>query len=272
MVFNNDYYGSVEHDRFACYVVADGLESGDRESPSAKIALQAAITAFNEKPSISRSTINYCIIAAHRALRENSTDVTLKASITVVVTDYQKVRYGWAGNSRFHLYRSGHLSHTTHDHSLSEQISRKNELELPRDKIAQHEERCNLSNYAGQPEFLFPQVSRKIKLENGDVFVLLTQGFWEQCDTWDIRAALDSAENSPQTALDGLERLILDPHPNEIDNYTIAVVFVDKVYIDPNKGKKTQADFGSYDYRNSNYCSNYRCFSNTEQYRTKPSS
>jgi hypothetical protein len=81
-------------------------------------------------------------------------------------------------------------------------------------------------------------VSKKVKLQNGDILSLLTQGIWEQCDTWDVRAAIDSAENEPEAALDGLERLILDAEPEHVDNYTAVVIFIDKVFIDPNKGKK----------------------------------
>jgi hypothetical protein len=53
-----------------------------------------------------------------------------------------------------------------------------------------------------------------------------------------IKSSLESAENEPAQALEGLERLLLDRHPSDIDNYTAAVVFIDKVYNDPNKGKK----------------------------------
>ena len=235
-LFNNDYYGSVELDKFACYVVADGLESADIESQSAQIAVQAAIAAFHERPSMKPRMLRRYIRAAHHALLENAGHLSLRASITVVVSDYQSLRYAWAGNTRFYLYRAGRLLKESFDHSLAQQIAAKDQS--PGDKIAQHEERGNLSLFLGQEGRLTPDVSQKIKLQNGDIFTLLTRGIWEQCQTSDIRAALDSSENDPTLAVEGLERLILDPHPQEIDNYTIAVIFVDKIYLDPNKGKK----------------------------------
>lgn len=235
-LFNNDYYGSAELDRYACYVAADGLEPGDIDSESARIAVQAAIAAFHEHPSITRVALMQYVRAAHEALKNNTAHLSLRASITVVVTNYQKVRYAWAGNTRFYLYRSGRVIHESIDHSLSRQMADRGEL--PLDKIARHEERGNLALYAGQPEVLNPQVSRKIKLLDGDIFTLITRGVWERCDAGDIRAALDSAENDPQLALDGLERLMLDPYPDELDNYTAAVIFVDKVFADPNRRKK----------------------------------
>jgi len=235
-LYNNDYYGCAELDKLACYVVADGIGIGDVESESAKVAVQAAISAFHERPSMKKRALKRYIRAAHKALLENRGRKSLRASITVVVTNYQKLRYAWAGNARFYLYRAGRLITQSQDHSLSVQMVKRGQLEV--DKVAKHEERANLARYAGQPGKLTPQASKKIKLNNGDIFTVLTRGVWECCDTGDILAALDGAENDPQLAVEGLERLILDPSPEEIDNYTAAVVFVDKTYIDPNKGKK----------------------------------
>ena len=235
-LFNNDYYGSAELDQFACYVIADGLDSGDIESQSARVAVQAAMTAFYERPSIGSMALKRYVKAAHAALSKSTGQLSQRASITVVVTDYQSVRYAWAGNTRFYLYRAGRIFLESADHSLARQMADKGEL--PIDRIAKHEERDNLSRYAGQSGGLSPQVSKKIKLQDGDTFALLTRGVWELADSGDFRVAIDSAENHPNLALDWLERLLLDPHPDEIDNYTAAVVFIDKVFTDPNREKK----------------------------------
>jgi len=235
-LYNNDYYGCAELDKFACYVVADGVHSGDVESESAKIAVQAAIAAFHERPSIKKGALKRYVLAAHKALKINKRRRRLQASITVVVTDYQKIRYAWAGNSRFYLYRSGRLLNQSHDHSLSVQMSRRGQLTV--DKIAQHEQRNNLARYAGQHRSLNPQVSKKIKLSNGDIFTLLTRGVWERCDSSDMLSVFESAENDPKRVIEDLERLMLDPYPDALDDYSAAVILVDKIYVDPNKGKR----------------------------------
>jgi len=233
---NNDYYGCAELDRFACYVVADGVNATDVESESAKIAVQAAIAAFHERPSIKKRTLRKYIAAAHNALKENNRRQSLRASITVVVTDYQKIRYAWVGNSRFFLYRSGRMINESLDHSLSMQMVKRNQL--PVDKVAEHEERNNLARYAGQPDSLRAQVSKKLKLVNGDVFALFTRGVWERCNSGEIQSALADAENDPMQALEDIEARMFESSLDDIDNYTAALVLVDKIYVDPNKGKK----------------------------------
>jgi len=85
-----------------------------------------------------------------------------------------------------------------------------------------------------------PTVSRKIKLRNSDIFSLFTRGIWENADTSDIQKAIQAGENDPKATSDELERLLLDASPlsENIENYTVCFVFVDKVYLDPEAAKR----------------------------------
>jgi serine/threonine protein phosphatase PrpC/flagellar basal body-associated protein FliL len=237
---NNDYYGCSEQENFACYVVADGFKSGDSKLPdsSARIAVEAVIAAFNHKPSISRNALNRYIQAAHNTLKNDPAKRKLRASITIAVTDYRCLRYAYAGNSRFNLYRNGSLIEESRDHSLSWEMME--DRQIPKDRVALHDERNNLKIYLGQTKSFLPAVSKKIKLKETDIFSLFTRGIWENADTNDIQVALQAAENDPEAAVDNVERLILDKAPKDgiIENYTLCVVFVDKIYVDPNEGKR----------------------------------
>ena len=53
---NRDYFGYVELDEFACYVIADGItEVTDVES--ARLAIETVILSFQENPSLSKRTV-----------------------------------------------------------------------------------------------------------------------------------------------------------------------------------------------------------------------
>lgn len=234
-VFNHDYYGCIQLDKFACYVIADGIETGD-DAKSAKLAVDAVALAFNSHPSMSKRALRNYLRQAHKCLRANKKQMSMKASITVVVTNYIKIRYAYVGNTRFNLFRGNFMIRTSRDHSLSAAMAKKGAL--PIDKVAQHEQRGNLSRYLGQDGRLNPQVSRKIKLQNGDIIALHTRGIWEHCDQYDLLAAFTEAGKDPKLALEYIERLILDMHPEELENYTLALIFIDKIFVDPNRGKK----------------------------------
>ena len=231
MLHNNDYYGCSELDSHACYVVADGLQSGNHKQPdpSARKAVEAVIAAFNEKPSISRGAVAGYVKVAHKELYQKKYTTGGKASVMVVVTDYQRLRYAHAGNCRFVLFRSGKAMEESDDNSFALELVRASRL--MRDKIAEHEERNNLDMYCGTMETFKPTVSKKLRLREADVFSVFTRGIWENAHMNDVAAAIQAGENDPAETAYYLERLILDKATNDdqIDNYTACSVFVDNV-------------------------------------------
>lgn len=231
---NRDYFAFVELDNYACYVVADGIDD-DQDLESAKMAVTSIIRSFSEYPSMRRSVIRGYLNLANRELLAESMDVKLKASVTVVITNYVKMVYAIVGNSRFNLLGDGVLKQASLDQSLSQDMNIYGNL--PLDKIAQHEERNNLYCYLGQPSGFKPYISKKISLTDGDIIVLFTRGVWENTDTGELINAV-SAASEPQDVLDDIEEKILSRQTLDLEDYTLAVIFVDKVYSDPNAEKK----------------------------------
>ncbi len=231
---NNDYFGFVELDQYACYVIADGI-TDMRDSQGAKRAIEAVINAFLLAPGISKRRIKTYLRSANRELLIGESYEKLKASIIVVVTDYEKFRYGHAGNTRLRLYRNGRKLIASSDMSLSQDMVRSEQL--PEDKLAKHEERNNLLSYLGKEKFA-PFISKKIRLVNGDIIVLYTKGIWENVDEGELSDVFADAGNDPAEECDQIEELLLSRQPADLDNYTFAAIYIDKVYIDPNRKKR----------------------------------
>lgn len=231
---NNDYFGFVELDKYACYVIADGI-TDMRNSESAKVAIEAVISAFQSEPGISRSKIRSYLKSANNELLKGESYEKLKASVTVVVTDYQKCRYGYAGNTRFRLYRNGRNMIASFDMSLSQDMV--NAEKLTADKLAEHEERNNLYSYFGRKRFN-PFISKKIKLQNSDIITLYTRGIWENVDEGELLDVFAEAGNEPAQECDKVEDLLLSRQPQNLDNYTFAAIYIDKIFIDPNRKKR----------------------------------
>ena len=143
---NNDYFAYVELDKYACYVIADGLnEQPDAES--ARLAIETILLAFQEHPSTGKRALRSYLLAGNRALCKADGKNSLKASVTVLVTDYAKMRYGYAGNTRLRLYRDGNVKERTQDMSLGNDMARKRKQ--PADILSRHEERNNLYTWLG---------------------------------------------------------------------------------------------------------------------------
>lgn len=232
---NNDYFAFVELDDYACYVIADGI-TDLAQSESAQKAVESIILHFQEHPSLTRRSLSACMQKAnHDLLQANGREV-LKASITVIVTNYEVMRYVNAGNTRLRLYRDGTLKTKSEDMSLSQDLVKKDEI-TP-NVLSRHEERHNLYTYLGQEKDFRPYISGKLKLVNGDIAVLYTRGIWENLDEADIDDIFSEATDDPQEPLNNTEDMLLSKQPPDLDNYTIAAVFINKIFTDPNRERR----------------------------------
>ena len=231
---NKDYFGFVELDNFACYVIADGItDRGDGDG--ARTAIEAIIQAFQEDPGIGKGRIKGYLKQANEVLLKGEGDEKLKASLTVVITDYAKLRFGYVGNTRFRIYRQGRCYFATTDMSLSQDMVHSGQVR--EDKASRHEERNNLYAYLGQKSF-HPFVSTKVKLLEGDILTLYTRGIWEQVDEGELLDVFSEAGNDPAEECDKVEELLLSRQPKELENYTFAAIYVEKVFQDPNRKRK----------------------------------
>lgn len=231
---NNDYFGFVELDKYACYVIADGI-TDMRDSQSAKKAIEAVISAFHNEPGISGRKLRKYLKYANKELLRGKSYEKLKASITVVLTNYEKFRYGYAGNTRLRLYRDGRMILASADMSLGQDLVEADRL--AEDKLAKHEERNNLYSYLGKEHFK-PAISKKKKLADGDIITLYTRGIWENIDEGELSDVFAETGNEPIEECDKVEDLLLSRQPENLDNYTFAAIYVDKVFADPNRKKR----------------------------------
>lgn len=230
---NADYFAFVELKDYACYVIADGIDTDDMKK-SAQQAVTAVIAKFSDMPGMSKAKLKSYMAEAHRTLLEESAEIRLEASILVLVTDYKKVRWAHAGNCRLALLHNGAIIETTKDASLTQRLA--DSEEIPLDMVSSHEERNNLYAYLGQPGKFSPVISAKHSLEDGDIILLETRGAWENIGDAELLDATDGVSKAEEVCT-GLEDVILSQRLDIIENYTIVSIFVNKIYQNPKQGK-----------------------------------
>lgn len=213
-------------------MLADSLDA-EFAVNSARLVVENIIRDFTEAPSMGKRRLKRYIRRAHAELNRQKSGMHLKAAVVVAVTDYRKIRYAYAGNSRFYLIRSARILERTQDQSLTQNLL--DVEKLPMDQAAAHEERNNLYSFLGERGTPHIQVSKKRKLENGDIFTLLTRGVWEKCpDKEFLDIIINGTE--PEEIIGQIEDYILKQQDKEdIDNYTLAATFVNKVFQPPSR-------------------------------------
>ena len=229
---NRDYFGYVEMDDFACYVLADSLD-GETRSNSAQFVVESLIRSFSEGPTLRKRKLRQYILTAHKELKKIRGGMHLKASVIMAVTDYRKMRYCYVGNSRLYLLRNARFLIQTKDQSLTRNLL--DEEKIPLDQAAAHEERNNLYSYLGGREKPKTVASRKIRLEDGDIMELMSRGIWENCQDAELLEASKDAKEPAEILNQVEDRILGRQEGHAIDNYTLAVTFIDKVYRSPKK-------------------------------------
>ena len=231
---NKDYFGFVEMDNVACWVIAEGYDK-DTTISSAKLAVDTVISEFTKKPSLSKRTIKHCIKEANRQLKLQSSKFHLKASILVVVSNYTKLRYAVCGNCRFHIFRGSNILEKSHDTSLYQEMIQQQEIVDDGEKGI--EESRNLLQYLGKQGHLKIKVSKKKKLQNEDILLMTTWGLWEKITTVEMLDTLEDAKDA-ESYIDDLQDLFLSKQTNTVNNHTIATVFIAKVFQEKNYTQK----------------------------------
>ena len=229
---NTDSFAYVELDELACYVIADGIDD-KVDAKSARLAVDSVIAAFTESPSMKKSALRRYMTIANKALTTAKSKRRLKASITIIVHNYVKMRYAQAGNTRLSLYRGGFLREHSIDQSLSMDMAIEERLE--KDKLAEHQERNNLYCYLGQEKGFSPFISKKIKLTNNDAIALYTRGIWENVDEGELTDVFADASNEPEETVRTVEDLLFSKQPVILEKYTLVVLFVNKIFENPNR-------------------------------------
>jgi len=228
---NRDYYGYVELDDFACWVVSDGIDESETKK-SGEMVVNGVLEAFSGKPGSSRRHLREYLNTAHRTLKRESTQVRLKASVMIVVTDYITLRYAHAGNVRLQTFFDNLIELESKDHSYYQQ--KVNDGIYHMDRSTGFDERNNLTNYVGIPKGFQAHVSKKYKLDEMETILITTVGFWEHITSIE---ALDGIDNTtdPKEVTDNLEDQLLSKQAENLNNYTIAAIFVNKLFLKEKK-------------------------------------
>lgn len=231
---NRDYFAFVELDDKACWVLADGLDSA-QDVLSAKLAAGSVISDFTENPSLKKKDIKQYFTNAHQFLQRESRMMDLKVSLLVVVSDYSSLAWGSIGNTRlYHLRKEAIIDQST-DNSVAQMMVEVGDIAA--NKLNQHEERHNLTEYLGQEERIKPNIQRRRELKDDDVLLMCTAGFWENIVDQEIEDTLKDAQGAKEF-VENLEKKLLSKDNSNLDNYSLVSIFANKTFQqDVSKGR-----------------------------------
>jgi serine/threonine protein phosphatase PrpC len=197
---NQDRLTVIENPYGTVLVLGDGLGG----KPGGDLAAQTLVDTVIEELTLNplpaehpEKFLHELIRRAHHAIlmAGQEQQPPLSPGSTAVVCLVQNLKVWWAhvGDSRFYLYRNGLPLYRTQDHSYVEQLYREGRISLR--KTHDHPMR----NYVTQCIGLFPHepeiaISKGIELQEGDILLLCSDGFWEPLDDAQIGAVIEKGQ------------------------------------------------------------------------------
>ncbi|HVU44880.1 MAG TPA: PP2C family serine/threonine-protein phosphatase [Terracidiphilus sp.] len=231
--YNEDYTLSYSNGDAYCWVVADGLGGHGGGEEASRIACETVVRSFQANPAVLPDAVQAHLRNADDALRREQQAkpalARMRSTIVVLVANAVQAVVGHVGDSRLYHFRDGRLVGQTKDHSVPQSLVDAGELAPA--AIRHHEDRSRLLRALGEEQPARASVSSPpLAIGKGDIFLLTTDGFWE--NVLEVEMELDLAKS--RNAADWLARMenrLQERVDGSHDNYTAVAVWGDALSV-----------------------------------------
>lgn len=227
---NEDACGYWTSNAASCFVVCDGAGGHGGGDVASETAVKTVLTAFSATPLLGRANIQTILAQTDSAIRysQNLAGHLHRMSATVAALfldgSASKARWAHLGDTRLYHFRGHQPRLLTKDHSLVQSFVEAGIISASEART--HAKRNLLIAALGMGENAEPVVSEVgFDINDGDAFLLCTDGFWECVQEFDMCETLRCA-NSAQEWLLGMEQLIVARGSAAQDNYSALSVWI----------------------------------------------
>lgn len=226
------YVAYTPLENYVCIAVAESYDN-ETEENSAQLAVEAVLTAFEKKPSLKR--LREYIRYANEQILLHSTRCQLKVSITVLVSDYTRMRYAYCGNTRLYILYENIFTHISKTQTKFQQ-----QLEDESEEPPAAEEIHNLTEYLGREQRVRPFVSKTMELTEGSTILFATSNLWGRLSEIEILDAYEYTKTGREF-LEILQELLLslqEEHDQRMGSFTTAFLYIEKTFKEDVQKKK----------------------------------
>jgi len=225
------YVAYTPLENYVCIAVAESYDN-ETEENSAQLAVEAVLTAFEKKPSMKR--LREYIRYANEQILLHSTRSQLKVSLTVLVSDYTRMRYACCGNTRIYILYENIFTHISKTQTKYQQLLESDEEE------ADQEEIHNLTEYLGREKRVRPLISKVMELTEGSTVLFATSNLWGRLSEIEILDAYEYTKTGREF-LEILQELLLslqEEHDQRMGSFTAAFLYIEKTFKEDVQKKK----------------------------------
>jgi serine/threonine protein phosphatase PrpC len=213
-----------------CWALADGLGGHRGGEIASRLAVDAAVSSFEENPSITESALNTHLERANRALLDRQASEAelahMRTTMVLLIASPEAAMWAHAGDSRLYRFRDGKIQEQTRDDSVPQRLVDAGEISA--DQIRFHEDRSRLLNSLGARD--------RVTASNGkmqgapqpdDAFLLASDGFWEYVTEPEMESDFSASPDS-NSWLGKMEARLQQRAAADHDNYSAIAVRISK--------------------------------------------
>ncbi|MCU6432793.1 protein phosphatase 2C domain-containing protein [Undibacterium sp. Jales W-56] len=198
---NQDALASALADDLACFVLADGTGGHEGGELAANLVVDSIIGKFLQEASFSaralRSYVDWAIHTVAQQKAGNLKQQQMSATVATLLIDRSNRCALWAhlGDTRIYLFRRGKIIAISKDHSQAQRMVDAGYAEYA--TLRQHPQRSVLFAAIGAEGDSIPEITTEaITLQEGDAFLMCSDGFWEWVHEDEMEQTLVSAPNT----------------------------------------------------------------------------
>ena len=216
---NEDSVAAFERQNSVVAVVADGLGGHQNGEYASREAVDALCRILPDS-TVDEDIMEDAIIEADEAVRRVHTAAPgALTTIAALWIDGHQALAANVGDSRIYQFRDGRVIYQSVDHSVSQLAVLAGEI-TPQ-QIRGHRDRNKLTRVlGGEGEAKIAQ--RLLEIQEGDRFLLCSDGFWEQITEGEMLASADQAADAEAW----LAAMRAQVEPRASDNNTAVAVVI----------------------------------------------
>ena len=226
--YNDDTFADADLMAGRALVVSDGAGGHRGGAIAARIVTDQVLLHLAKAPQWTENTLRDAVDAAsaavHRRQAEDRALSKMSATVVALCLDVGAGVARWAhlGDSRIYLFRRGIAQQLTRDHSVLQSFADAGLLDSMGDG---QPDRSLLYAAVGAEGETRPEVGARHDLEEGDAFLLCTDGVWDTVPVADFERLLGFA-GSVQEWVESIAAAVRGTASPKQDNYTALAAWV----------------------------------------------
>jgi len=226
---NEDSVGFCANETQGCFVLADGTGGHEGGALASDTVVKQVLAHFSATPKVDGDSASTLMTVAREALsdvrKRHPQFPEMNTTIATLLLDAERGIACWnsLGDSRIYLFRSGRAHSLTTDHSILQSMI---DAGFFTGELRGNCKRNMLYAAVGCEEM--PECAihdEPFPLHSGDIFLLCSDGFWENVSEDVMEEMLRQAE-TPEQWIDDMMKRIPNPCAPDLDNFSALAVWV----------------------------------------------